>query len=1009
MTALLGLLLALSWQSGRMRAAREDAEMRDRLLRRVVEIANTLNPNLVRRLTFTSDDKGTPAFETLGAQMTRFGRTFPQRGIYSMALRENNLYFGPENYAPTDPMASPPGTDYKRPPLACRQIFKDKRACIVGPFTDEYGTFISALAPVLDPRHGRVLMVVGVDILADDWQARLNNARRKPFRCTLSLLAILSVCGLVIRRRNRKLDVTSMNVGMWIIRPMALALIGGLMILWGHQYWQYKEDSARSMDQFCEQFKGHWHRIMAGKIQILKVQADQITANPALLKAWQNQDRADITVLAMPLFEHLKREYGINHFSFTSPDGTVFVRSHQPGRYGDTNLLYTVASARQTGEDSWGVELGSLGAFTLRYVRPWKKDGQPIGYLVLGMEIDDLTEQLAAENRVDYVSLIRKSFTTRAIFERGSQEFGYAGTWETYPDFVVAQQTIPSIPPDMGRWLEAHAKGTTTRLTMNVRAGAKHYACGVVHLPDTMGRDVADLVVMQDVSVSAAVARGDLALSMMLSFLLFGSVLGLLGGVIAAAERQVIASFAKERESGLLNRTLLDTMTEAVLLIAPDGRIIQTNPAAERLLRLTRAEIESRHIYAPEWPAFHVDCKTPMPPEERATFRAMKERRPVLNVEMAVLFPDRPMFWINVNAAPIINASGQTAGVVATLADITQRKQAEETLRLNSEILLNLSEGIYLVRVSDGTIIFTNPQFERMFGYEPGEMIGKHVSILNAPGEQSPEALAKAITEVIVRNGKWSGEVRNIRKDGEVFWSRAIVSAFDHPTHGSIMVAAHEDISEHKRMQDDILRVSTVEKQNLGRDLHDGVAQQIAASAYLCHALDDERLPPAQRGIVKEIESVLQQSVRQLRNVAQALMPAGLEESRLLAALERLTGMLHEMYRVNARLTHDGAPGSVDPQTSTHLYYLVHEAVMNAVRHGHARNILISLFWNLDACERVSVEDDGGGFDPTAVHENGMGLQIMRHRARHIGGVLTIDSRPGRGTRIIYERGKGHA
>jgi signal transduction histidine kinase len=160
---------------------------------------------------------------------------------------------------------------------------------------------------------------------------------------------------------------------------------------------------------------------------------------------------------------------------------------------------------------------------------------------------------------------------------------------------------------------------------------------------------------------------------------------------------------------------------------------------------------------------------------------------------------------------------------------------------------------------------------------------------------------------------------------------------------------------------------------------------------------------------VKEIESVLQQSVRQIRNVSQALMPAGLEESGLVAALERLSGMLHETYHVNARLTHDGEPVSVDPQASTHLYYLIHEAVMNALRHGRARNILISLSWSQDACERATVKDDGCGFDPAKVSKDGLGLKIMRHRSGHIGGVLTIDSRPGKGTRIIYERRKSHA
>ena len=58
-----------------------------------------------------------------------------------------------------------------------------------------------------------------------------------------------------------------------------------------------------------------------------------------------------------------------------------------------------------------------------------------------------------------------------------------------------------------------------------------------------------------------------------------------------------------------------------------------------------------------------------------------------------------------------------------------ERKQAEEELRLHKEILENMSEGVYLIRTSDGVIVFTNPRFEQLFGYEPKEMVTKRLSL----------------------------------------------------------------------------------------------------------------------------------------------------------------------------------------------------------------------------------------------------------------------------------------
>ena len=69
--------------------------------------------------------------------------------------------------------------------------------------------------------------------------------------------------------------------------------------------------------------------------------------------------------------------------------------------------------------------------------------------------------------------------------------------------------------------------------------------------------------------------------------------------------------------------------------------------------------------------------------------------------------------------------------------DITERKKAEEELRFQSEIITNMAEAVYLVRMEDGIIVYSNSILEKMFGYGQGEMIGKHVSIVNAPTEKS--------------------------------------------------------------------------------------------------------------------------------------------------------------------------------------------------------------------------------------------------------------------------------
>lgn len=140
----------------------------------------------------------------------------------------------------------------------------------------------------------------------------------------------------------------------------------------------------------------------------------------------------------------------------------------------------------------------------------------------------------------------------------------------------------------------------------------------------------------------------------------------------------------------------------------------------------------------------------------------------------------------------------------AFMRDITGRKRAEQDLRLNGEIINNVSDGVYLISLHDGKIVYTNPKFEKMFGYGKGEMIGKDVVMVNAPGVRSPEETAREIIEILNKTGEWHGEVENIKKDGTHFFCYASCSTFDHAEYGKVIVAVHTDITERKKIEEDL-------------------------------------------------------------------------------------------------------------------------------------------------------------------------------------------------------------
>ena len=152
----------------------------------------------------------------------------------------------------------------------------------------------------------------------------------------------------------------------------------------------------------------------------------------------------------------------------------------------------------------------------------------------------------------------------------------------------------------------------------------------------------------------------------------------------------------------------------------------------------------------------------------------------------------------------------------------SERKRQDNELRLDREILANMEEGVHLTHVDNGVIIYVNRCLENMFGYDSGELVGKHVSILNAPGDKSPRAFANEIIKSLKQVGAWRGEVHNIRKNGTSFWCYANVSKFRHPQYGEVWISVHQDITDRKQLNE-ALRDSELWMKNIFNALDESV------------------------------------------------------------------------------------------------------------------------------------------------------------------------------------------
>jgi PAS domain S-box-containing protein len=151
----------------------------------------------------------------------------------------------------------------------------------------------------------------------------------------------------------------------------------------------------------------------------------------------------------------------------------------------------------------------------------------------------------------------------------------------------------------------------------------------------------------------------------------------------------------------------------------------------------------------------------------------------------------------DVRAAPL--GGGR---VVVTSRDVTDHTRMEEQLRLQSAVLGRAAEGVVLVRASDGTIVYANPRFTEIMGYDPGELDGRPVAEINWEDEPGDgERLVRQIMADLEHSGEASYEVRNRRKDGSLIWTEAHIVGFDHPDHGKVWVAVQQDVTSRKEAQ----------------------------------------------------------------------------------------------------------------------------------------------------------------------------------------------------------------
>ncbi len=492
-----------------------------------------------------------------------------------------------------------------------------------------------------------------------------------------------------------------------------------------------------------------------------------------------------------------------------------------------------------------------------------------------------------------------------------------------------------------------------------------------------------------------------------------GRVVGFRGIGRDVTERREAAETLRRSEERF--RRAFDSASIGMVVVGTDGRATEVNRTLCEMLGYAEADLLGAGFE-------HVTHPDDINATVEHVSRALHGGPQTYHIEKRYRHARGHTVWGLLSVALVRDANGEPLYFISQIQDITERRHAEEALRLSEERYRELVESQYdLISRCDaeGRYVFVNDAYCRLFGLPREALLGRHYSDFVHPDDlgftiaEIAEAGAVAPHRIIVENRQrtidgwrwfaWQG--RAIRDEhGRVIEMRGI--GRDVTERRAAEEALRDALADLRRSEERLrmlaqrqAQIREEERKRLGFDLHDNVCQELIGIAILIETLSRRMapVPPAVGAEFTRVVRYLNELVEHLRLLARDMRPLLLRDLGLEGSLRSLAeGMASPITRVSAEFP--GAVPRLDEEIELAVYRIAQEALANAARHADAREIVVRLTVHAGRL-LLEVQDDGCGFDAEpGTRTAALGLVSMRERALALGGVFEVVTAPGEGT-----------
>jgi len=611
----------------------------------------------------------------------------------------------------------------------------------VGPVSDRWGTWVSALVPLTDPQGGHVLAVLGMDIDARVWKWDLAARASLPMGITLVLVISLLTALAGAGRASASPKPVLRRLLPSLAALLLLLFAGAGAILWQQHRSQLAEKTAMLGDEIAQDLK----TALEQQAQGLATTAQLIAADARVSQALRDGDADRLLADWRGLFETIQQQNALTHFGFLDANRVYLQRIHQPEERGDKVDRFTAIEAERTGKTASGIELGPLGTFTLRVVQPVLDGKRRVGYVELGKEIEDVLQNIHSPSGRQVALVLRKEAISRETWEAGMRLLGREADWNRLPRSVVIYASHDRLP-DAVALLADHdpAGGHTQGVNRDIVTDGKTWRAMALPLQDASGNEVGDLLVMSDITADKAAFARITALGGAASVVLLAMLLGLVFALLHRTDLGIRAQQAELRESEEYLLATLRSIGDGVIVCDREGRVASLNGVAESMTGWTTAEAAGRPVEE----VFHIVHAQTREAVVNPVEGALREG---VSVDLAnhteLIARDGTKRQIADSCAPIKDTSGVVIGVVLVFRDVTGEYRRREELRQERqrmEFILQATRINIDIVDSECNLRQVDADWQKIYGDPRGRKCHEYFMGLDkpCPGCGIPQALA---------------------------------------------------------------------------------------------------------------------------------------------------------------------------------------------------------------------------------------------------------------------------